>query len=120
MSLGQIKLRNWPSRYSDYHEILHIYAHSCRKYISRGIATKLAAQRERHDTCVSSTDGEETAANDNSEQVSTVKRRSASGDGVDALNTRVTDTNLGEVSRCSLSNGDCPKSERGRVKRRTF
>lgn len=74
----------------------------CRKYISRGIATKLAAQRERHDTCVSFTDDEETAANDDSEQVSTVKRRSASGDGVDALNTRAADTNLGEVSRCSL------------------
>lgn len=43
-------------------------------------------------------DSEETAANDDLEQVSTVKRRSASGDGVDALNTRVTDANLGEAA----------------------
>lgn len=41
-------------------------------------------------------DGEKTATNDDSEQVSTVKRRSASGDGVDALNTLATDTNLGD------------------------
>jgi len=70
-----------------------------KAHLARGVATKLAAQQERHDTCVLSIDDEEIAANDDSEQVSTVKRRSVSGDGVDALNTRATDTNLGEVSR---------------------
>lgn len=39
------------------------------------------------------------AASDGSEQVSTVKRRSASGDGVDALNTRATNADL--VARAS-------------------
>lgn len=60
MSLGQIKLRNWPSHCSGHHARFCIFmracVHSCRKYISRGIATKLAVQQERYDTCVSSID----------------------------------------------------------------
>jgi len=70
----------------------YIFAHPrtmCRT------TTKLAVQQEWMDTRI--------AANDGSEQVSTVKRRSASGDGVDSLNTHAMAANL-SVTRYASRN----------------
>lgn len=63
--------------------------------VQNRVTTELAVQHKSGNSRVSPTS--RIGANDGSEQVSTVKRRSASGDGVDALNTRTTTTDLGAL-----------------------
>lgn len=96
MSPGQIKPRidrciAFPSRFCIIYEHIPIYIYTRRK---RRTATKLVA-RERGAIYKRRLPTTRIAANDGSEQVSTVKRRSASGDGVNALNTRATNANFG-------------------------
>lgn len=105
MSLGQIKLRNWPSHCCGHHARFCIFMYTLvsKVYLawsSDEIGCVARAVWYMH--VVVYRRREKTATNDDSEQVSTVKRRSASGDGVDALNTRATNTNLGDASRGSL------------------